>query len=59
MFDLAGRAEEKGIKFQIILVDNDVPDSFVSNYKPYIVAHYSSTGENGLPKGLIDDYETR
>ncbi|HEK2289131.1 TPA: AAA family ATPase [Pseudomonas aeruginosa] len=56
MFQLAGRAEEKGVQCQIILVDNDVPDSFVAEFKPYIVAHYSSTGENGLPKGLIDDY---
>ncbi|MDU9397346.1 AAA family ATPase [Pseudomonas sp. zfem003] len=56
MFQLAGRAEEKGVQCQIILVDNDVPDSFVEEFKPYIVAHYSSTGENGLPKGLIDDY---
>lgn len=59
MFDLAERAENKGLNCQIILVDNDVPDFFVSNYKPYIVAHYSSTGENDLPKGLIDDYGAR
>lgn len=59
MFELAGRAEKKDINCQIILVDNDVPEFFVSNYKPYIVAHYSSTGENDLPKGLIDDYDER
>lgn len=59
MFELAERAEKKDINCQIILVDNDVPDFFVSNYKPYIVAQYSSTGENGLPKGLIDDYDER
>ena len=59
MFELADRADKKDVSCQIILVDNDVPDFFVSNYKPYIVAHYSSTGENGLPKGLIDDYDQR
>lgn len=59
MFELAGRAQKKDISCQIILVDNDVPEFFVSNYKPYIVAHYSSTGENDLPKGLIDDYDER
>lgn len=59
MFDLAERAERKAVNCQIILVDNDMPESFVSNYRPYIVAHYSSNGENGLPKGLIDDYDLR
>ncbi|WDH33412.1 AAA family ATPase [Pseudomonas chlororaphis] len=59
MFELAGRADKKDINCQIILVDNDVPEFFVSSYKPYIVAHYSSTGENNLPKGLIDDYDER
>jgi hypothetical protein len=55
MLGVANRAEEKDIPCQIILVDNDVPDSFVNRYKAYIVAHYSSTGENGLAVGLIDD----
>ena len=59
MFDLTERAGKKGVNCQIILVDNDVPEFFVSSYKPYIVAHYSSTGEDGLPKGLIDDYDAR
>lgn len=59
MFELAARAEKKDINCQMILVDNDVPEFLVSNYKPYIVAHYSSTGENELPKGLIDDYDDR
>lgn len=59
MFELASRADKKGINCQIILVDNDMPEFFLSNYKPYIVAHYSSTGENNLPKGLIDDYDER
>lgn len=52
---VASRAERKGVPCQVILVDNDVPDSFIDKYKPYIVAHYSSSGENGLSVGLIDD----
>ena len=53
---VANYAEENRQRCQIILVDNDVPDSFVERYKDFIVAHYSSIGENGLKFGLIDDY---
>lgn len=52
---VATRAEEKSVPCQVILVDNDVPDTFVNRYKAYVVAHYSSTGDNGLALGLIDD----
>ncbi|NVZ38958.1 exonuclease SbcC [Pseudomonas sp. 21615526] len=57
LLSVANKAEEKEVPCQIILVDNDVPDTFVNRYKAYIVAHYSSTGENGLAVGLIDDIE--
>ncbi|MBD8482360.1 AAA family ATPase [Pseudomonas coleopterorum] len=57
LLSVANRAESKAVPCQIILVDNDVPETFVNRYKTYIVAHYSSTGENGLPVGLIDDIE--
>lgn len=56
ILNLANNAEQNGKRCQIILVDNDVPDSFVERYKDYIVAHYSSIGEHGLKHGLIDDY---
>jgi len=56
---VANRAEEKEVPCQIILVDNDVPDTFINRYKAYIVAHYSSTGQNGLDVGLIDDIEIK
>jgi hypothetical protein len=49
------KAEKLGIKSQIILVDNDVPDAMVESYSQYIIAHFSSTGEDGLDYGLIDD----
>lgn len=52
---VANRAELKEVPCQIILVDNDVPETFVNRYKAYIVAHYSVTGDNGLSRGLIDD----
>lgn len=51
----AMRAEDSSERCQIILVDNDIPDTFIDRLKTYIVAHYSSTGENNLPLGLIDD----
>ncbi|NQY07660.1 MAG: hypothetical protein HRT68_16060 [Flavobacteriaceae bacterium] len=49
------KAEKLGVHSQIILVDNDVPDAMVESYSKYIVAHFSSTGEDGLDYGLIDD----
>jgi hypothetical protein len=54
---VANRAELKEVPCQIILVDNDVPETFINRYKAYIVAHYSSTGDNGLSIGLIDDID--
>ena len=56
LLSVANSAEEKGEKCQIIVVDNDVPDSFINRLRAYIVAHYSSTGEDDLPVGLIDDF---
>lgn len=49
------KAERKNIPCQIILVDNDLPNSFSTSDLSSIVAHYSSIGEGGLPLGLIDD----
>lgn len=49
------KAVKKDIPCQIILVDNDLPNSFSTNELSNIVAHYSSIGEDDLPLGLIDD----
>ncbi|MEP8658148.1 AAA family ATPase [Enterobacter asburiae] len=49
------KAERKNVPCQIILVDNDLPNSFSTSDLSSIVAHYSSIGEDGLPLGLIDD----
>lgn len=57
ILEIAMRAEKKEVPCQIILVDNDVPETFVNRYKAFIVAHYSSTGDDGLSVGLIDDIE--
>lgn len=57
ILSVANRAEQKNVPCQIILVDNDVPETFINRYKAFIVAHYSSTGEDGLSIGLIDDIE--
>ncbi|MGQ7194581.1 hypothetical protein ACUOA9_14120, partial [Escherichia sp. HC-TM1] len=45
----------KNVPCQIILVDNDLPNSFSTGELSNIIAHYSSVGEDGLPLGLIDD----
>ena len=55
MLSLAESAENLNIPCQILLVDNDVPIDIQRDYSGFIVAHFSSRGENGLPFGLIDD----
>ncbi len=55
MLDISNEMEDKGLKHQIILVDNDVPPHIAEEYGGFIIAHFSSDGESGLPVGLIDD----
>lgn len=55
---VAMRAEKNEVPCQIIVVDNDVPDSIIERYKHYVVAHYSSSGRDGLQLGLIDDIDS-
>jgi hypothetical protein len=55
MLSLAETAEDQGITCQILLVDNDVPLDVQRDNSGFIVAHFNSRGENGLPLGLIDD----
>lgn len=55
LIDLCNYAENKKIPCQIIVVDNDVPDELADWLKDRTVAQYSSTGEDGLSVGLIDD----
>ena len=40
---------------QILVVDNDIPQTIESDLASYVIARFSSTGEDGLPIGLIDD----
>jgi len=55
MLSLAESAENLNIPCQILLVDNDVPIDIQRDYSGFVVSHFSSRGENGLPFGLIDD----
>lgn len=57
LIEIAEAAEDSGKICQIILVDNDVPRNIQEKYAGFIAAHYSSSGENGLPFGLIDDIQ--
>ena len=57
IINLAEKYENSGETCQIILVDNDVPSHIVSDFEGFIVAHFSSERENGLPVGFIDDAE--
>lgn len=58
LIELAEAFEAKGKICQIFLVDNDVPEEIAREYAGFVVAHYSSSGRNGLPVGLIDDWDT-
>lgn len=58
---LVAVAEEfnnKGKLCQIILVDNDMPRDVAYENKGFEIAHYRSNGINGLPIGLIDDWDS-
>lgn len=55
MISLADKAALTQRHCQIILVDNDVPVSIREKYAGFVNAQYSSVGEGGLPRGLIDD----
>ncbi|WP_417312198.1 hypothetical protein [Ectopseudomonas khazarica] len=43
---------------QIILVDNDIPHNVAYEIQGFEIAHYRSNGINGLPTGLIDDWDS-
>ncbi|MCW8196043.1 hypothetical protein F6455_14715 [Proteobacteria bacterium 005FR1] len=44
---------------QIILVDNDLPRDVAYENRGFEIAHYRSSGINGLPIGLIDDWDSK
>lgn len=54
---LSEEYEQRGRHCQILLVDNDVPPQIAERYSGFVIAHYSSAGLNGLPVGLIDDWD--
>lgn len=55
---VAEEFDDKGKLCQIILVDNDMPRDVVYENKGFEIAHYRSNGINGLPIGLIDDWDS-
>lgn len=57
LIDICNFAERNKSPLQIIVVDNDVPDNLAEKLRGITVAQFSSTGEDGLPLGLIDDIE--
>ncbi|MEI8571256.1 hypothetical protein U737_03125 [Methylomonas sp. LW13] len=55
---VAEEFDDKGKLCQIILVDNDMPQDVAYENKGFEIAHYRSNGINGLPIGLIDDWDS-
>ena len=55
---VAEEFEDKDKLCQIILVDNDMPRDVAYENKGFEIAHYRSNGINGLPIGLIDDWDS-
>lgn len=55
MVQSAAEAARKQQNLQILVVDNDIPQTKESSLASYVIARFSSTGEDGLPIGLIDD----
>jgi hypothetical protein len=51
----ASDALAKNEHLQILVVDNDIPQTLQRELDPCVVARFSSIGEDGLPIGLIDD----
>ncbi|WP_417543783.1 hypothetical protein [Marinobacter sp.] len=55
---VAEEFDDKGKLCQIILVDNDIPRDVAYENKGFEISHYRSNGINGLPVGLIDDWDS-
>lgn len=53
----AEKFDENNKLCQIILVDNDIPHDVAYEIQGLEIAHYRSNGVNGLPTGLIDDWD--
>ncbi|WLI34279.1 hypothetical protein [Pseudomonas sp. FP818] len=54
----AEQFDENNKLCQIILVDNDIPQNVAFEIQGLEIAHYRSNGVNGLPTGLIDDWDS-
>ena len=58
LVEVAEEFDDKNKLCQIILVDNDIPRDVAYENKGFEIAHYRSNGINGLPIGLIDDWDS-
>ncbi len=58
LISVAEEFDEKNKLCQIVLVDNDIPRDVAYESQGFEIAHYRSNGVNGLPIGLIDDWDT-
>lgn len=58
LINIASEFDENNKLCQIILVDNDIPRDVSYESQGFEIAHYRSNGINGLPTGLIDDWDT-
>lgn len=58
LIKIAEKFDENDKLCQIILVDNDIPQNVAFEIQGLEIAHYRSNGVNGLPTGLIDDWDS-
>jgi hypothetical protein len=57
LINVASKFDDENQLCQIILVDNDIPRDVAYENQGFEIAHYRSNGINGLPRGLIDDWD--
>jgi hypothetical protein len=41
--------------FQLVVIDNDLPNSLESELKQYVIKYFSENGDDGSARGFIDD----
>lgn len=55
MLALAAKAKQEGVSAQMIVVDNDIPPDVYKSNPDAVSAFFNSEGNDGAPRGLIDD----
>lgn len=59
LIDLSDSFKKENVLCQIILVDNDIPPDIDLQSNKVGIISFSSSGANGVPIGLIDDWNKR